>query len=279
MMTLNKYRQRALSILEPIHGDREARAIMELWFERRLKMSKLDQLFVAENLTQFHGFEQDLLLLSENVPVQYILKESFFIDFWLEVNPFTLVPRPETEELVRELALWLPNLPLRVLDVGTGSGCIALGLKFLRSDLNCSGVDLQYGAVQTAERNAKHLQLDVVFNVLDVLSTSFNEVDVVVSNPPYIPRQERDLMKNHVVFYEPDVALFVPDHDPLMFYRRLIELGISQEPTPAKYFAFEIHEDFGPEMLALCREYSLKDITLKEDFQGKNRMIFAKYDR
>ena len=279
MKTLNKYRQRALSVLEPIHGDREARAIMELWFERRLKMSKLDQLFAAEDLTRFESFEHDLLLLSEDVPVQYILKESFFIDFWLEVNPFTLVPRPETEELVRELALWLPNSPLRVLDVGTGSGCIALGLKFLRNDLNCKGIDLQYGAVQTAARNAKHLQLDVVFNVLDILSTSFNEVDVVVSNPPYIPRQERELMKNHVVFNEPDVALFVPDHDPLIFYRRLIELGISQEPAPAKYFAFEIHEDLGPEMLALCREYSLKDITLKQDFQGKNRMIFAKYDR
>lgn len=279
MNTLNKYRQRALSILEPIHGHREARAIIELWFERRLKMSRLAQLLVAEDLTRFESFEHDLLLLSEDVPVQYILKESFFIDFWLEVNPFTLVPRPETEELVRELALWLPNHPLSVLDVGTGSGCIALGLKFLRNDLNCKGVDLQYGAVQTAERNAKHLQLDVVFNVLDILSSSFNEVDVVVSNPPYIPRQERKLMKNHVVFNEPDVALFVPDHDPLIFYKRLIELGISQEPSPVKYFAFEIHEDFGTEMLELCREYSLKDITLKQDFQGKNRMIFAKYDR
>ena len=276
MNTLNKYRQRALLILEPIHGPRESKAIIELWFERRLQMSKLAQVLAAENLMVFESFEQDLSLLSEDVPIQYILKESFFIDFWLEVNPFTLVPRPETEELVRELALWLPNHPLTVLDIGTGSGCIALGLKYLRNDLICSGVDLQKGAVQTAQRNAKHLELEVDFKVLDILSSSFNNVDVVVSNPPYIPQLERKVMKNHVVFSEPSVALFVPDNDPLMFYRRLIELGINQEPLPAKYFAFEIHEDFGMEMLELCREYSLKDIILKQDFQGKNRIIFAK---
>ena len=276
MNTLNKYRQRALLILEPIHGPRESKAIIELWFERRLQMSKLAQVLAAENLMVFESFEQDLSLLSEDVPIQYILKESFFIDFWLEVNPFTLVPRPETEELVRELALWLPNHPLTVLDIGTGSGCIALGLKHLRNDLICKGVDIQHGAVQTAQRNAKHLKLDVDFKVLDILSSSFNNVDVVVSNPPYIPQLESKLMKNHVVYSEPNVALFVPDKDPLMFYRRLIELGINQEPLPAKYFAFEIHEDFGMEMLELCREYSLKDIILKQDFQGKNRIIFAK---
>ncbi len=279
MKTLNKYRQRALFILEPIHGPRESRAIIELWFERRLQMSRLAQILAAENLIVFESFEQDLMLLCEDVPIQYILKESFFIDFWLEVNPFTLVPRPETEELVRELALWLPNHPLTVLDIGTGSGCIALGLKYLRNDLICKGIDLQHGAVQTAQRNAKHLQLDVDFKVLDILSSSFNNVDVVVSNPPYIPQLESKLMKNHVVYSEPNVALFVPDNDPLIFYRRLIEIGINQEPLPARYFAFEIHEDFGMEMLDLCREYSLKDIILKQDFQGKNRIIFAKYDR
>ena len=277
MFTLSNYQQQAQDVLVPIHGDRETSAVIKLWFGSRLHMSPIDLIMRREVKVAFPSFEVDLAQLKANTPVQLVLGEAFFFDRSYLVNEHTLIPRPETEELVAGILERFSNKKLKVIDVGSGSGCIAISLQLARPNWRITGVDIHRQTIDAAKANAKKLGANVDFKVLDVLKEGLSEFNLLVSNPPYIPQSEAQAMDSNVVDYEPDRALFVPDSDALLFYRRLLELAKENNKNSPVHVAFEIHEDFGEQMIELCASFGFKEVNLLQDLQGKDRMIFAQY--
>ena len=277
MFTLSHYQQKAKDVLVPIYGDREASAMIKLWFGSRLDMSPIDLIMRREVEVAFPSFTADLAQLSENTPVQLVLGEAFFFDQSYLVNEHTLIPRPETEELVAGILERFSNKDLKVIDVGTGSGCIAISLQLARPNWSIMGVDIHRQTIDAAKTNAEKLDAKVDFRVVDVLEEGFSGFDLLVSNPPYIPESEAQAMDSNVIDYEPDRALFVPDSDVLLFYRRLLELAKENKNNSPVHVAFEIHEDFGEQMIELCASFGFKEVNLLQDLQGKDRMIFAQY--
>ena len=277
MFTLSHYQHKAQDVLVPIYGDREASAMIKLWFGSRLDMSPIDLIMRREVEVAFPSFTADLAQLRENTPVQLVLGEAFFFDQSYLVNEHTLIPRPETEELVAGILERFSNKDLKVIDVGTGSGCIAISLQLARPNWSIMGVDIHRQTIDAAKTNAEKLDAKVDFRVLDVLEEGFSGFDLLVSNPPYIPESEAQAMDSNVVDYEPDRALFVPDSDVLLFYRRLLELAKENKNNSPVHVAFEIHEDFGEQMIELCASFGFKEVNLLQDLQGKDRMIFAQY--
>jgi release factor glutamine methyltransferase len=202
----------------------------------------------------------------------------------LHVSPAVLIPRPETEELVRWILEAIrPNNHLvvkdqiapndySVIDIGTGSGAIALALKKSQPIWNVSGCDVSKEALQVAERNSEEFQLEVEWKEVDILSQNFPEGNwnTIVSNPPYIPVSEGSEMRPSVVEHEPHLALFVPENDPLLFYRRILELANNCETVNQVFF--EIHENYASETLTLGESLGWKG-ELKKDLQEKARML------
>lgn len=279
MESLATYQQRAVNALTPSYGARESQNIVRFWLEVRGGFSRMDLVLRGTEEVELDWFDADLERLIALEPIHYVVGCAYFMEQLLEVNATTLVPRPETEELVRHMVDYISNAPIRTLvDVGTGSGCIALGIKSLRSAWEVTGIDVQAGAVAVAKRNAGAWGLKVGFKQQDVRTMDRFTEDVIVSNPPYIPRSEGVTMDKHVVSEEPDVALFVPDDQPLEYYEMILEKGTRMAPERSRYFGFEIHEDFGPEMVELGHRYGLKNVELVPDLQGKDRMIFGRYD-
>lgn len=277
MFTLSHYQHKAQDVLVPIYGDREASAMIKLWFRSRLDMSPIDLIMRREEEVVFPSFTADLAQLRENTPVQLVLGEAFFFDQSYLVNEHTLIPRPETEELVAGVLDRFSNEALKVIDVGTGSGCIAISLQLARPNWSMIGVDIHRQTIDAAKANAEKLGANVDFRVLDVLEEGLSGFDLLISNPPYIPQSEAQAMNSNVVDYEPDRALFVPDSDALLFYRRLLELAKENKNDSLVHVAFEIHEDFGEQMIELCASFGFKEVNLLQDLQGKDRMIFAQY--
>ena len=277
MFTLSHYQHKAQDVLVPIYGDREASAMIKLWFGSRLDMSPIDLIMRREDEVVFPLFTADLAQLRENTPVQLVLGEAFFFDQSYLVNEHTLIPRPETEELVAGVLERFSNQDFKVIDVGTGSGCIAISLQLARPNWSITGVDIHRQTIDAAKANAEKLGANVDFRVLDVLEEGLSGFDLLVSNPPYIPQSEAQSMNSNVVDYEPDRALFVPDSDALLFYRRLLELAKENKNDSPVHVAFEIHEDFGEQMIELCASFGFKEVNLMQDLQGKDRMIFAQY--
>ena len=277
MFTLSDYQQKAQETLVPIYGEREASAIVKIWFETRLLMTRIDLVMRRKEEVAFPSFEADLAQLQGNTPVQLVLGEAFFFDRAFLVNEHTLIPRPETEELVAGILERFSNKDLKVIDVGTGSGCIAISLQLARPNWSIMGVDIHRQTIDAAKTNAEKLDAKVDFRVLDVLEEGFSGFDLLVSNPPYIPESEAQAMDSNVVDYEPDRALFVPDDNALLFYRRLLELAKENKKDSPVYVAFEIHENYGEQMIELCASFGFKEVNLLQDLQGKDRMIFAQY--
>ena len=277
MFTLSHYQHKAQDVLVPIYGDREASAMIKLWFGSRLDMSPIDLIMRREDEVVFPLFTADLAQLRENTPVQLVLGEAFFFDQSYLVNEHTLIPRPETEELVAGVLERFSNQDFKVIDVGTGSGCIAISLQLARPNWSITGLDIHRQTIDAAKANAEKLGANVDFRVLDVLEEGLSGFDLLVSNPPYIPQSEAQSMNSNVVDYEPDRALFVPDSDALLFYRRLLELAKENKNDSPVHVAFEIHEDFGEQMIELCVSFGFKEVNLLQDLQGKDRMIFAQY--
>lgn len=210
------------------------------------------------------------------VPIQHILGFVSFYDLELKVNKDVLIPRPETEELVYKIVNDLDGSSISLLDVGTGSGCIPLAIKNKCPDLQCCGIDISASAIAIAKENAKRLNLNVIFKEHDVFSSSFtdNMVDILVSNPPYIPKKEIETMNSNVVDFEPHSALFVEDDAPLLFYHRIALLGKSILNKNGKIY-FEIHENFGNQVVNLLSDFEYSNILLFKDLQGKNRIVKA----
>jgi release factor glutamine methyltransferase len=232
---------------------------------------KRDERFSESDLLRIRSVVKRL---QANEPFQYIMGEVYFADLNLKIDQRALVPRPETEELIA-LILEL-GLPFgSILDLCTGSGCIALALQNKFPNAQVVGVDLSPEAIALARENALHTKLDVTFVIEDVLNWQATQIfDLLVSNPPYIPEQEAQLMAANVLDFEPHMALFVPDHDPLLFYKRIV--AIAHKSLRSKgYLALEIHEDLAAQTLALLQTDAFENPRIYRDLQGKERMILA----
>ena len=233
-----------------------------------------DKLISAEQQLAFETAAEALLA---GRPIQYITGSAWFMGEAYAVNEQVLIPRPETEELVEWIIEYasIKGKVLRILDIGTGSGCIAIALKKALPEAIVSAIDISTGALKIAATNAAALKADIEFICLDILNTAFlpGQYDVIVSNPPYIPMQEMKNMELQVTDHEPTIALFVPDEDPLVFYKAIARLAKLHLSANGQLF-FEIHYDQGDAMIALLDEMHFH-AELRTDLFGKDRMVRA----
>lgn len=264
-------------------SDNECKVMFDAILMKRLAWSTTDLILNVNNRLS----ESDLLFvrnivhrLLNNEPFQYILGDSEFYGLTIACDHRALIPRPETEELVA----WILEDKLEIsslLDIGTGSGCIALACKSKMQNCHVVGIDCSDEAIALALLNSATLQLAVSWLTFDIFSADLallkNEKgwDCIVSNPPYIPEGESSLMAKHVVDFEPKIALFVPDESPLLFYQRIIDMALLLLNDKGFLF-FEIHEEFAIEIQGLLESKGFINIELRKDLQGKHRMVKAK---
>ena len=268
----------ALQRIGEVYDAREARNVVNELFRHYLNLSAADLVVKANDTVS----ESQMLLIykaakriAQHEPLQYVLGSAYFFGMDLHVNSSVLIPRPETEELVRWILEEIkPNNHSvhSVLDIGTGSGAIVLALKKAQPNWKVCGLDVSKEALHVAQRNSTELELEVKWKEVDILEGNLPEGNwtCIVSNPPYIPVSEGNEMRTSVVQHEPHPALFVPENDPLIFYRRILELANKCE-TLSQVF-FEIHEKYSNETLALGESMGWKG-ELKKDMQGKSRML------
>ncbi len=222
--------------------------------------------------------EEIVVRLKKQEPIQYILGETEFFGLKFFCRPGVLIPRPETEELVDWILKENIHPEIRILDIGTGTGCIPVSLKKHLPAAIVSGCDISETCLQLARENATLNQVDVSFFRMNILQPEIKanrpQYDVLVSNPPYVRNSEKARMKLNVLNYEPELALFVPDSDPLLFYRAIL-LFAEQSLAPQGRIYWEINEALEEECSTLLQGFGYKNIHLRKDIHGKNRMISA----
>lgn len=226
---------------------------------------------------EFVEIKEIVARLKQMEPIQYILGDTFFYGLKFHVTPAVLIPRPETEELVDLIVKETVDNGSRILDIGTGSGCIALALKSRLKNAAISGIDISAEALEIARLNNLANQLDVEFFQTDILNWENRDwpfFDVIVSNPPYVTESEKKLMLKNVLDFEPAQALFVPDTDPLLFYRTISLFALAKLNPGGKIF-FEINENFGAETEILLARLGFVSIRILTDIHGKSRFAIA----
>ena len=269
--------QKLIQTLTPLHGSSEARAIVHALLEDAFDLSRTDVLlgrFEALPEAEKLRFSEYAKRLSEGEPLQYVVGTAPFGDLRFEVTPATLIPRPETLELVEWVVADEHRRPsLRLLDIGTGSGCIAISLAKLLPQAKVSAWDISAEALAVAARNATCNGVAVDFKQVDVLQVAEADTyDCIVSNPPYICEDEKAEMTDSVLLHEPHTALFVPNTDPLRFYRAIAEMGV-RNLLPGGSLYFEINQAYGAETCDLLRSLGYTDVELRKDFYGNDRMV------
>jgi release factor glutamine methyltransferase len=262
-----------------LYDKEEANAIFFHAIDFLFQISKNDYILnksktISESeLLKIHFVLKDL---KKGIPLQYILGETQFMGLNLKVNSSVLIPRQETEELID----WIiqshkKNELNKILDIGTGSGCIALALKKYFKNAEVHAVDVSEDALKIAQENAFKNDLQIIFHQIDIFSDGFKlpqNLDLLVSNPPYVKKSEANSMHPNVLNYEPHLALFVPDDDALIFYKRICELAKRYLREKA-WLYFEINQNLAEEMNQLLTKYNFKNIELKKDISGNFRMI------
>ena len=231
----------------------------------------------AFNQAQVDQIEKYTEQLICGKPIQYILGKAWFMGQNFIVNENVLIPRPETEELVEWIISYanIKNKTLSILDIGTGSGCISIALKMALPHCEVSALDISKEALKLAQLNANNLNVSIQWmeqNILDTVALE-NAYDIIVCNPPYVPIREKESMQKQVVNFEPSLALFVPDEDPLIFYRTIAKIAKQSLSKNGQLF-FEIHYDQGNAVLTLLNELNFH-AELRQDSFGKDRMIRA----
>lgn len=262
--------------LEPLYGNGEARAITDYVLDVCFGLSKADILCGAvEEMTAEKTAELNKIFgrLTEGEPVQYVLGRAEFCGRWFSVRPGVLIPRPETEEL----CAWITadskvSASPKVLDIGTGSGCIAITLQLDMPESKVTAWDISADALDVAHENAKQLGANVNFVKQDALNAKpEGEWDVIVSNPPYICEKEKKDMAVNVLEHEPHTALFVPDADPLLFYRAITRLAVQTLNKGGRLY-FEINPIYADDTCRMMRAEGMTAVELRSDMYGKQRM-------
>lgn len=280
LCTMQSAIQYIQSELQGLYPETEIKSFSNLLLEKLTGFSRTE-IYVNKNTLfsneQQHVIESFVEKLKKFIPIQYILGETEFYGLPFYVNESVLIPRPETEELVD----WITkennrNAELNILDIGTGSGCIAIALKYEFANSSVDAFDISEKALETAKSNAIMNNLDVHFMQADILNApdSTTKWDIIVSNPPYITEQEKDGMLPNVLDYEPHLALFVPDNDPLLFYRKIAQFA-QQHLQPAGKLYFEINRSSGKQCLDLLTEMGYQKVELRKDISGNDRMVRA----
>ena len=274
---LHKTKRHFISVLTEWFTQREAEQLMRVLLEDFFGIDQKRQLMNPElriDEIQHAQLGEAVKRLLEGVPVQYVTGKAWFDDLLFEVDESVLIPRPETEELVQKASSGLPmDRPLRIWDVGTGSGCIAVALAKRFPLAEVKAFDVSEKALAVASKNAINNKVKVDFICEDVLhpqSLLWNQpVDLVISNPPYIRESERSSMERNVLDHEPSQALFVPDDDPLLFYRQILTLAKPQLTAQGSIW-FEINEALGKEVILLGQRMGF-EVKIYDDFAGKPR--------
>jgi release factor glutamine methyltransferase len=267
--------------LHIIYDERESRNIVFRLFEHYLNLPKAEVILrkqerISESeMLQLHFALKRLL---QHEPLQYIIGYEYFRSLKFEVNSSVLIPRPETEELVQVILNDHPSSTsfLNLLDIGTGSGCIPISIKKERPNWNVSALDVSSEAIETAKRNAQSNECEVNFFIQDILEekTGLDQVKIIVSNPPYIPHKDRSAMRENVLQYEPHLALFVEDNEPLLFYKKIISKAMISNTLPMIYF--EIHENLKEELADYLDSMGIKHYEFIKDLQEKYRILRIK---
>jgi release factor glutamine methyltransferase len=266
-------------LLPSIYETREAERIVSIILEdvflrkQNEKDNDFEKPFSAAEEIVWQGI---LERLKNNEPLQYVTGFADFYTLKFKVNSSVLIPRPETEELV----YWIlqdhkKQQNLRLLDIGTGSGCIPITLKKEQPTWDIAAIDIDENALTVAKENAVLNETNVFFIKNDILNPENHDftqkMDIIVSNPPYVLESDKNAMRANVLDFEPHLALFVPDSDPLLFYRHILKFAIKNLQKDGKLY-FEIHADLGESTKKLCLEF-FKNVTLEQDMSGRDRMI------
>lgn len=264
--------------LANLYDDREAETIADWVLEyitakKRWQRRTDTEPLSPNQVSLFRKFKSELL---QSKPVQYVLNEAWFCGMKFILNENVLIPRPETEELV---SLIVKENIIRkkptILDIGSGSGCIPIGIKSKLPEAEVFSYDISMEAVETARSNADRLEVNVKFDQLDFLDENawedLNGFDIIVSNPPYIPVAEKAMLDKHVVDFEPNVALFVPDDDPFIFYRKIKKFAENHLNEGGRIY-LEVHENYAADVLKIYKP-SFPESRLVRDMYGKERMV------
>jgi release factor glutamine methyltransferase len=280
-MKIKEYRGQFIKSLLSVYDAGEAESFFYLILEEKHQLKRIDLaldtelIFSEEELALWNSILEQL---KRDIPIQYLLGSTSFYGLDFEVNENVLIPRPETEELVewiiQRMKSEVGNRKLKVLDIGTGSGCIAISLAKNIPNAKVYAIDISEKALATAKKNAVINQVDVIFIKQDILETADlnQQFDVIVSNPPYVRNLEKQEIKKNVLDNEPHLALFVEDDDALIFYKKISALAKKNLLHNGQLY-FEINQYLGKDMVALLEELNFKSIELRKDIYGNERMI------
>ena len=280
-MLLKKYKTHFFDSLKNIQEEQEIESFFFILTEYLHNLKRVDVAlnpnFELSN-AEVEKWNTILADLQQEKPIQYITGEAWFYGLRFEVNENTLIPRPETEELVE----WIiesqkskvQSQKCEILDIGTGTGCIPISLKTNLPQANVSAIDISEKALEVAKRNAVSNKVDISFIQADILEVEdlSQYFDIIVSNPPYVRNLEKQEIKKNVLEYEPHLALFVEDTDALLFYRKIAQLAL-KNLAPNGLLFFEINQYLGKETVELLENFGFKNIELKKDMYGNDRMI------
>lgn len=283
-MKIKQYRTQFIKELAPFYDAYEAESFFYLILEEKHKLRQIDLALNHELVFTEDDFVMwDALLkqLKKEVPIQYLLGKTHFYGLDFEVNENVLIPRPETEELVE----WIINensgtsksKKIKILDIGTGSGCIAVTLAKNLPSATVYAIDVSKKAIEIAKKNAANNNVEVVFMLKNVLELEIlkSDYDIIVSNPPYIRNLEKQEIRKNVLDYEPHLALFVEDDDALIFYRQIASLARKNLSDNGRIY-FEINQYLGIETVDLLEKMGFKEIELRKDIYDNDRMISCK---
>jgi len=281
-MKLLQFKKQFFSELSELFPETEIQSFFNLLTKFKLKLTRIEVALQPEfiiNEAHLNYLQNALGELKKQVPIQYIIGETEFYGLIFKVNNAVLIPRPETEELVN----WIVNdykneSELKILDIGTGSGCIAISLAKFFPKAQIFAVDVSNEALKVAKTNATNNNVSINFVEADILNIHVLEekYDIIVSNPPYIRELEKDLMQQNVVDNEPHLALFVKDNDPLLFYNKISDLAINNLTNNGSLY-FEINQYLGDKMIDLLVSKGFKNCIVKKDFYDVDRMVKATF--
>ncbi|NOU37925.1 MAG: peptide chain release factor N(5)-glutamine methyltransferase [Ferruginibacter sp.] len=276
-MTIKELYKAFIKTLQQIYESNEATAIANITFEEYTSLKKNE--IITKGETEVSEIIKEKLntaleRLLQNEPLQYILENAWFYNLQFTVNKNVLIPRPETEELVLEAINFIrQNNSKTMIDIGTGSGCISIAIKKNAPTVKVTAVDVSIDAINIAKQNALQNYTDIEFIEINFLEENNYEklmqYDVIISNPPYIPNKE--ILDKNVVQFEPHLALFVPQNDPLIFYKKILSFADKHLTAKGKIF-LEVHENFAKETAAIFTNKNY-EVQVKLDMQGKERML------